>query len=371
MKKKYELTPEHLAQMEPWTQRWIANAMSTKMMDDEDRRAMHTAINGMYAAIKLPPPTIVFVPSPFVLRFTSGFAAGIWHLGKKKTTRRSITATSTVAAATKEATKETGEDAPQVIAPAPVNTAETSLDSWYIYDTSSVMAFLRDYEPETRSFLLECCKWAWRMWQGGNQWSANVAFLSFFRHVAKLPIDYSVWDHWEKAAIHGGPRVMHEKFCIVSDRPERLLVDGRNRPHSSDGPFCRWRDGSALYAVHGVRLPAWIIERPKDITVAKIDAEANVEVRRVMIERYGQAQFIRDSNAKLLDHDEACGSLWRREVTNDEPVVILEMLNRTPEPDGSFKHYFERVPPGMTSAHEAHNWRRGFRPDVQLKAWET
>ena len=70
--KKYKLTAEHRAQLEPWAARWIANAMSTEAMTDEDRRMMAGAVQGMYRAAKLTPPPperIVFVPSPFVLRF--------------------------------------------------------------------------------------------------------------------------------------------------------------------------------------------------------------------------------------------------------------------------------------------------------------
>ena len=33
----YELTPEHTAQLKPWADRWIANAMSCEAMDDADR----------------------------------------------------------------------------------------------------------------------------------------------------------------------------------------------------------------------------------------------------------------------------------------------------------------------------------------------
>ena len=74
--KLYELTPEHREQLKPWSDKWIATAMSTAPMTDEDREACIVAVNGMYAAAKLPPPKhIVFVPSPFVLRFAGGFAA--------------------------------------------------------------------------------------------------------------------------------------------------------------------------------------------------------------------------------------------------------------------------------------------------------
>jgi hypothetical protein len=78
--KKYSLTEDHRAQLKPWADRWIANALSTKPMDDEDRLAMTDAIHGLYEAAGLSSPTnIVFVPSPLVGQVASGFAAAIWH----------------------------------------------------------------------------------------------------------------------------------------------------------------------------------------------------------------------------------------------------------------------------------------------------
>ena len=97
--KKYKLTPEHQAALGAWRDRWIANAMSTEAMTEADREACREAVNGMYAAANLPlPKRIVFVPSPFVLRFAGGFAASIWSQ------RRS-------AGDTGDATKRVTEDA--------------------------------------------------------------------------------------------------------------------------------------------------------------------------------------------------------------------------------------------------------------------
>ncbi|UXR63412.1 SLC13 family permease [Bdellovibrio bacteriovorus] len=83
--KKYTLTEEHRALLKPHADKWIANAMSTKAMDDHDREEMKKAIKGLYEAAKMTPPPenrIVFVPSPFVARFAGGFAAAIWWLRK-------------------------------------------------------------------------------------------------------------------------------------------------------------------------------------------------------------------------------------------------------------------------------------------------
>jgi hypothetical protein len=149
---------------------------------------------------------------------------------------------------------------------------------------------------------------------------------------------------------------MHEDFCIVSDRPEILTVDEQNRPHSDTGPFCRWRDGTALYSVHGVRVPAWIVERPQDLTCRHIDKEQNAEVRRVMVERYGMDRYMRDGGARCVDEGRDGRRLFRKEQDSDEPLVMVELVNSTPEPDGHHKKYLVRVPPTTTSADQAAAW---------------
>jgi hypothetical protein len=186
---------------------------------------------------------------------------------------------------------------------------------------------------------LECSKYSWKLWQGGNQWSGSTAFLAFFRHVVKLDLDYSKWAHWEDLTMHAGPRIVHEQYCIISDRPEELYVDDRFRPHNDNGPFCRWRDGSSLYCVHGVRVPGWIVEYPERIDVASIDKEANAEVRRVMCEKYGWERFLADAKCEKIDHDDARGTLYRRKMKQGDPVLLLQVVNSSPEPDGSYRLY--------------------------------
>jgi hypothetical protein len=61
----------------------------------------------------------------------------------------------------------------------------------------------------------------------------------------------------------------------------------------------------------------------------------------------GAAAFIRDAGATQLDHDEHYGTLWRCDVQDDESIVIVEVINATREPDGSFKRYWLRVHPEL------------------------
>jgi hypothetical protein len=53
--------------------------------------------------------------------------------------------------------------------------------------------------------------------------------------------------------------------------------------------------------------------------------------------------FRRDAGAKRLDHDPAFGTLWYRDLDRDEPIVMVEVVNHSAEPDGSFKRYLLRV----------------------------
>jgi hypothetical protein len=174
--------------------------------------------------------------------------------------------------ATEAATGDATEDATEAAiwaATEDATRAATSItkNKWFNFSIKSMINL--SINLKIGKFGLDCAYESSKMWNGGNQWSAYPSFLSFFRYVAKLNIDYTKWDYYEKAAIHAGHRIMHEKFCIISDRPEILKIDEQNRPHSFDGPFCRWRDGSALYSIHGIRVPMWICETKKKILQKK------------------------------------------------------------------------------------------------------
>jgi hypothetical protein len=370
--KKYSLRPEHEARFAEWRDKWIANAMSTRAMDADERATVRAAIAGMYESAGLEPPPsdrIVFVPSPFVARFAAGFASWIWH--KRSAATGDATRAATVAA-TDAATRAATDDATDAATYAATVAATDQNAKWFRMggcSESDMEGLSERIFPGHRKAMLECAYKSWRMLNGGNQWSGWVAYLSFFRHVVGLPIDYSKWDHYEKAAEHSGPRYIHAKFCIVSDRPEVLLVDEQNRPHCTTGPFCRWLDGSALYAVHGVRVPWTVIEHRDQLTVAQIDKEQNAEIRRVMMELYGEAKYLKDSGAMPI-HSDSFGVLFRKEIPGDEPLVMVRVENSTPEPDGHRKTYMIRVPPTTETAHAAVAWTFGldvadYHPDVE------
>lgn len=160
----------------------------------------------------------------------------------------------------------------------------------------------------------------------------------------------------------------------VCERPVLSRRDEQERLHSDEGPAFGFADGLAVYAWHGLAVPAAVIEEP--VTVARIEQEENVELRRVLLERYGLDRYLRERGEKPAAEDEY-GRLWRLELDAGsqggrvEPLVVVEVENATLEPDGSRRRYTLRVPPQMRSAREAVAWTFGLDEHAYGPARQT
>lgn len=147
-------------------------------------------------------------------------------------------------------------------------------------------------------------------------------------------------------------------ICVMVDRPTEIHFDNKDVLHSTDGPACRYEDGWGFFALGGIQVSMTAALGQFDIS--EIHDEINAERKRVMIERYGVAEFLRDSGAQPISEDE-CGRLFRMHSSMmQEEIQVVEVRNSTPEPDGSYKMYYLRVPPRINSAREAVAWTFGL-----------
>jgi hypothetical protein len=55
----------------------------------------------------------------------------------------------------------------------------------------------------------------------------------------------------------------------------------------------------------------------------------------------------------------------------DEDVKVVKVINSTAEPDGTFKDYFLRVPPGTRTARAGVAWTFGLTEDEYEPSEET
>ena len=316
---RYKLTEEHKAQLKPWTEKWIKNAMSCERMTSDDKIACAGHVAKMYESVGLKKPDLtLFVPSPFAACIVGGFGAAIAELGEKS--------------------KFTIQEMYDLVLKS--NTSEVRTDRWYRspYDVKALNKKLGLGKAG-----LEAVKNVHNMWNGGNQLSGWLGYVTFFRYIAKVDVDFTKWDAYEQLGVLSGPRIMHNNFCIISDRPTKFTVNATQLPHCEDGPFCEWTDGCSLYSYNGVRGPSWIISNPELITVENIEAEANAEVRRVMIDKFGKDKFV--MSAGKVIHTDDYGTLYRKDVPGDVPIMMVKVVNSTQEPDGTYKDYWIRVDP--------------------------
>ncbi|MEU6953235.1 DUF6745 domain-containing protein [Streptomyces sp. NPDC045714] len=151
----------------------------------------------------------------------------------------------------------------------------------------------------------------------------------------------------------------YEHAVVISERPDVLHRDEAGRLDHGEGPALAYGDGFALHAWRGMPVPAAFLAELSSLTPERIRAEENAELRRVMLEYYGYDRYLTESGAEPVHRDET-GILWRISLSGDEDVVMVEVVNSTPEPDGTYRTYWLRVPPATRTAKDGVAWTFGL-----------
>ena len=200
----------------------------------------------------------------------------------------------------------------------------------------------------------------------GSHDAGWLSFYSFMSNVVGLKEECAPLEGLMDLAKVCGWWAPYEECAIFQHRHTQLHRDEDGELHCEDGPAVLYRDGFSVYAVHGHRVPGWIIDTPKTITVAKIKAEENAETRRIMRERYGEGRYLADIGAKVIDADSVPvdalapkgGSIQRALIEDDEGQRTLVGS------DGSTKRvYYMPVPRTIKTCQEAHAALAGVKQD--------
>ncbi|MDE2095734.1 MAG: hypothetical protein KGL39_00625 [Patescibacteria group bacterium] len=196
-----------------------------------------------------------------------------------------------------------------------------------------------------------------------------MSFYDYFREVLSLFEETEKLIGVLEVAKSAGWWLPYQRICWVSERHNVLNRDERGRLHCENGPALSYPDGFSIWAWHGMRVVQKVIEKPSTITLKDIDEESNVEIRRVLLERFGLSRYLREGHVELIDkiaNDDTRvpygvrgAKLLRKEITGDEPLVMVLLKNSTKEPDNSVKDYAIRVPPDMKSCIQAVAWTHG------------
>jgi hypothetical protein len=356
------LTPEQTAALSGYQARWTAIRRSTEPVD---RNAAEEGVRLAYHAAGLRPPTrLVWCDSPVGLsrlarRISAADGASVKSAMIDRLRRQIASLVGRRVHTRVRTIVESGIRSNDALMTSVADAVMTGAG----HETASLAARVRRAQP------LSFSSWTLRALLGREafRYSAvgphDLAWLGacdYFREVLDLRAETaSLRGLWQVAGNLGWLQP-HEFTCWLVERPNLLRGDVGQRLHSARGPALRYPDGWSVWAWRGVEVPAWIIEQPEKITLASIDAETNVQVRRCMIEIMTPQRYVALGGAARVAEDET-GILWRKMWLASDVWAAVEVINATPEPDGTHRHFFLQVPANMRTAREAVAWTYGLK----------
>ena len=151
--------------------------------------------------------------------------------------------------------------------------------------------------------------------------------------------------------------------AVITPTSVACFVAGRRHGYYADVY------GTVLYYYRGVLVPTAFFTKRDSLTPEKILQHPNQEVRRVGMELYGYDN-LRDY-LKLIHSDPRTGAeLFRMKIDDEDPLVLVKVLDSTELLSGSRKTYWLQVPPNMRTCQQAIAWTFSmsegeYAPDVE------
>lgn len=330
-----KLTDIERGQFDSWADKWIPIGLRT---EPADRAKFEAAVEQCYrfAGIEWP-GVVVWVPSPLVLSLAAPTAALAIEMIEAPRRKRAVHRANAMDGAVRDAVQRAVSGA--------VGDAVSDAVSDVISRT-------------------------WNNYVGGQFWAGGwgwygAAFTSFFREVCNLELKGDLWERGQayeatvESACWWWP---HRRFVMVCERPleiHRELTDpSRERGwtshqlHREDGPAVVWPDGWGVYSLHGVRVPAWVVETPaQDLDPGCLLKEDNVEVRRELVRKIGIERVCEALNATCIDRQ------------GEYELLLLDLQDGGHRPYLKMRNasigvwHVEGVHPDCTTVQEALNWR--------------
>lgn len=308
------LTPEQIAQIPGWADKWIKIGISTEPADFARAEA---AVLKCYDLINAPrPKAVLHVASPWAA-ILEGSKKNV-ELQYGKVQKKALTS--------------------------------FVKSNWFNYRGAQLWASWFSYV----TFFRDVCDW---------QHESLVNF-KFDEEIA-LSAGF-VWWSDDVVAISDRPKT------VTKDAAQRLHGENGKALEYRDGwGVYAWHG----YRLSGKNV--WIIEDKASITPELIEAEPNAELRRIMLEIYGYENYLTQRKTKVVAEDELHGQTRRLlEFTlGNEPVRVIEVNNGSLEPDGTRRkfilgcvHRNGRYP---DTPHEAVAWSYGINPKIYKELLRT
>jgi uncharacterized protein DUF6745 len=171
-------------------------------------------------------------------------------------------------------------------------------------------------------------------YHGTSLWGSNeIYWIAYYQFLEEIGVDFEKEDSdvlrvmrdMSEAAFWWYP---YEKVCIVSDRPEKILVLEENgNLHCENGPAIRFADGFEIYSLNGVLVPDWLVQTSAEkLDPKKIMALTNAEQRKEGIRKIGIDRMRKPLKVEVIDKFKDY-ELWTIEFENRRIGPYLYMVN--------------------------------------------
>ena len=190
----------------------------------------------------------------------------------------------------------------------------------------------------------------------GNHDAGWISFYDYMEEVVGIELSEEFSHLRELATKFNWQFVCPEKRVVyLSKKPTEVHMEN-GLLHNDNGPSVRYADGYSVYSLSGHRVTEQIVMSPETLTIKQIHDEQNADIQAIMIDRFGWTQYLKETNAELLDSR-------KNEIEN-----TIEVLYNTEKfgkrlvctcPTG--RVFVKGLPAGgADTCEEAQNWLSGY-----------
>jgi hypothetical protein len=135
----------------------------------------------------------------------------------------------------------------------------------------------------------------------GQQDAFWLSFYNFLQEVVKLKKETEKLVPLMDLSLEANWVYLYKNIAIMSEKPITCKLNEQRVLHSEDSAAIEYKDGFAVYALNGIRMPDWVIKTPKnDLSVEKIFAIENIEQRAEAIKFIGMNKCLDKLDAKII-----------------------------------------------------------------------
>ena len=156
---------------------------------------------------------------------------------------------------------------------------------------------------------------------------------------------------------------LYENIAVFCEFPRVSLVNAEGNSHSVEYHAVHWADGFKVHALDGIHAPDWAFD-PNSFTARNVRKVNNIELRRRLIAKLGSGRYVEDLGGVEVDVTHKSHPvlglrearlLYLPESGNQEEMYVVEVVNSTPEPDGSYNLYHMTIDPNRYNGRAGRN----------------